>query len=149
MAMNMMTVTEKAAYLKGLAEGLSLDESKPETKLIKAMIDVIDEMALSVADLEDDVDMIVDQLDAVDEDLSEVEDFVFGEDDFDDEYSSCEGCSGCGGDGDYFEVECPACGEVICLDESMLDEESIECPACGETLEFDFDEIDEFDDDEE
>ena len=147
--MNMMTVTEKAAYLKGLAEGLSLDESKPETKLIKAMIDVIDEMALSVADLEDDVDMIVDQLDAVDEDLSEVEDFVFGEDDFDDEYSSCEGCSGCGGDGDYFEVECPACGEVICLDESMLDEESIECPACGETLEFDFDEIDEFDDDEE
>lgn len=147
--MNMMTVTEKAAYLKGLAEGLSLDENKPETKLIKAMIDVIDEMALSVADLEDDVDMIVDQLDAVDEDLSEVEDFVFGEDDFDDEYSSCEGCPGCGGDGDYFEVECPACGEVICLDESMLDEESIECPACGETLEFDFDEIDEFDDDEE
>ena len=146
--MNMMTVTEKAAYLKGLAEGLSLDESKPETKLIKAMIDVIDEMALSVADLEDDVDMIVDQLDAVDEDLSEVEDFVFGEDDFEDEYSSCEGCPGCGG-GDYFEVECPACGEVICLDESMLDEESIECPACGETLEFDFDAIDEFDDDEE
>ena len=131
----MMTVTEKAAYLKGLAEGLNLDESKPETKLIKAMLDVIDEMAASVTDLEDDVDMIIDQLDAVDEDLAEVEDFVFGEDDFDDD-SSCEGCPGCGGD--YFEVECPACGETICLDESMLDEESIECPACGETLEFDF-----------
>lgn len=142
----MMTVTEKAAYLKGLAEGLNLDESKPETKLIKAMLDVIDEMAISVADLEDDVDMIVDQLDAVDEDLSEVEDFVFGEDDFDDddEMSSCEGCPGCGGD--YFEVECPACGEVICLDESVLDEDSIECPACGETLEFDFDLEDDEDD---
>ena len=143
----MMTVTEKAAYLKGLAEGLNLDESKPETKLIKAMLDVIDEMALSIADLDDDVDMIVEQLDAVDEDLSEVEDFVFGEDDFDDEYSSCEGCPGC--DGDYFEVECPACGEVICLDESMLDEESIECPACGETLEFDFDIDEDFGEDEE
>ncbi|MBQ8784082.1 MAG: hypothetical protein IJZ57_09990 [Clostridia bacterium] len=137
-----MTVTEKAAYLKGLAEGLNLEESKPETKLINAMIDVIDELALSVADLEDAVDMLTEQVDAVDEDLAELEDYVFEDEDYDD----CEGCAGCCGDeDDYFEVECPACGEVICLDESVLDEESIECPACGETLEFDFD----IDDDEE
>ncbi len=127
----MMTVTEKAAYLKGLAEGLDLDESKPESKLIKAMIDVIDEMALSIADLEDAMDTVVEQLDAVDEDLAEVEDYLYEEED----YAGCE-C----GDNDYFEVVCPACGETICLDESVLDEDSIECPACGETLEFDFDE---------
>ena len=140
----MMTVTEKAAYLKGLAEGLNLEESKPETKLINAMIDVIDELALSVADLEDAVDMLTEQVDAVDEDLEELEDYVFEDEDYDD----CEGCAGCCGDeDDYFEVECPACGEVICLDESVLDEESIECPACGETLEFDFDIDDEEDDD--
>lgn len=135
----MMTVTEKAAYLKGLAEGLGLDPEKNETKLINAMIDVIDEMALSIADLEDSLDMVVEQLDAVDEDLSEVEDYLFEEDD--------DGCAGCCGSGDYFEVECPACGETICLDESVLDEESIECPACGETLEFDFDDEDEDDED--
>ena len=58
----MMTVTEKAAYLKGLAEGLELDEKKPETKLIKAMIDVIDEMALSISDFEDSLDMVGEQL---------------------------------------------------------------------------------------
>ena len=40
---------------------------------------------------------------------------------------------------DYVEVECPACNEIICLDDSILDEESIQCPACGETLEFEFD----------
>ena len=135
----MMTVTEKAAYLKGLAEGLSLDPEKNETKLINAMIDVIDEMALSIADLEDSLDMVVEQLDAVDEDLSEVEDYLFEEDD--------DECAGCCGSGDYFEVECPACGETICLDESVLDEEAIECPACGETLEFDFDDEDEDDED--
>ena len=135
----MMTVTEKAAYLKGLAEGLSLDPDKNETKLINAMIDVIDEMALSIADLEDSLDMVVEQLDAVDEDLSEVEDYLFEEDD--------DECAGCCGSGDYFEVECPACGETICLDESVLDEDSIECPACGETLEFDFDDEDEDDED--
>lgn len=135
----MMTVTEKAAYLKGLAEGLGLDPEKNETKLINAMIDVIDEMALSIADLEDSLDMVVEQLDAVDEDLSEVEDYLFEEDD--------DECAGCCGSGDYFEVECPACGETICLDESVLGEESIECPACGETLEFDFDDEDEDDED--
>ena len=131
----MMTVTEKAAYLKGLAQGLDLDANKPETKLINAMIDVIDEMALSIADLEDAMDMVVEQLDAVDEDLAEVEDYIFeDEDDYE------------GGAGDYFEVVCPACGETICLDESVLEEDSIECPACGETLEFDFDEDDGEDD---
>ena len=139
----MMTVTEKAAYLKGLAEGLNLEESKPETKLINAMIDVIDELALSVADLEDAVDMLTEQVDAVDEDLAELEDFVFEDEEYDDDCDCCSGCC----DDDYFEVECPACGEVICLDESVLDEESIECPACGETLEFDFDIDDEEDDD--
>lgn len=138
----MMTVTEKAAYLKGLAEGLNLDESKPETKLINAMIDVIDELALSVADLEDAVDMLDEQVEAIDEDLADLEDYIFEDYDEDDD---CCGCSGCGDD-EYFEVECPACGEVICLDESVLDEDSIECPACGETLEFDFD-LDEEDDD--
>ena len=140
----MMTVTEKAAYLKGLAEGLNLEESKPETKLINAMIDVIDELALSVADLEDAVDMLTEQVDAVDEDLAELEDYVFEDDD---DYDECDGCSGCCDDDEYFEVECPACGEVICLDESVLDEDSIDCPACGETLEFDFDIDDEEDDD--
>ncbi len=140
----MMTVTEKAAYLKGLAEGLNLEESKPETKLINAMIDVIDELALSVADLEDAVDMLTEQVDAVDEDLAELEDYVFEDDD---DYDDCDCCSGCCDDDEYFEVECPACGEVICLDESVLDEEAIDCPACGETLEFDFDIDDEEDDD--
>ncbi len=140
----MMTVTEKAAYLKGLAEGLNLDETKPESKLINAMIDVIDELALSVADLEDAVDMLTEQVDAVDEDLAELEDYVFEDyDEYDDD--DCCGCAGCG-DEDYFEVECPACGEVICLDESVLNEDAIDCPACGETLEFDFDDDEEDED---
>ena len=133
----MMTVTEKAAYLKGLAEGLELDEKKPETKLIKAMIDVIDEMALSISDFEDSLDMVGEQLDAVDEDLADLEDYIFEEDE--DDYEGCD-CSSCAGTGDYFEVECPACGEVIEIPGSVAEEGEMDCPACGEHLEFDFDE---------
>ena len=40
-----MGITENAAYLKGLAEGLKLDESTNEGKLIVKMLDVIEELA--------------------------------------------------------------------------------------------------------
>ncbi len=128
-----MTVTEKVAYLKGLAEGLALDEAKPETKIINAMLDVLDELALTVTDLEDGMDLISEQLDAVDEDLDELESFVYEE--LDD--CGCEDC--CDDDEEYYDVECPSCGEVICVDRDILEEGSICCPKCNELLEFEVD----------
>ena len=126
----MMTITEKAAYLKGLAEGLALDAAKPETKLINAIIDLLDDLTLTVSDLEDGLEILNEQVDAVDEDLDELEGFVYedlDDDDFDDE------------DEDYFEIECPKCGEVICVDEGVMMDGSINCPNCDEVLEFDVD----------
>ncbi|HZJ77234.1 MAG TPA: hypothetical protein VFD52_00330 [Clostridia bacterium] len=123
-----MTVTEKAAYLKGLAEGINLEESKPETKIIKAMLDVIDDLALSVSDLEDELAIVSEQIDAVDEDLDEIESYVYEDMDY---YSENEE--------DFYEVECPACHEVICVDGDILEEGSINCPNCDELLEFDLD----------
>ena len=126
-----MTVTEKVAYLKGLAEGLSLDESKPETKIINAMLDVLDELALTVTDLEDGMDLISEQLDAVDEDLDELESFVYEE--LDD--CCCDDCCD-DEEEEYYDVECPSCGEVICVDRDILEEGSICCPKGNELLEF-------------
>lgn len=51
-----MTITERAAYIKGLAEGLGIDESTKEGKVIKALIDAFDDMALTVSDLEAELD---------------------------------------------------------------------------------------------
>ena len=137
-----MTVTEKVAYLKGLAEGLALDENKPETKIINAMIGVLDELALSVSDLEDGLDLVSEQLDAVDEDLDELEGFVY--EDLDD--CCCDDC--CDDEEEYYDVECPSCGEVICVDRDILEDGSINCPKCNELLEFEFDEDDEDDEDD-
>lgn len=122
-----MTVTEKAAYLRGLAEGLNLDETKPETKIIKAMLDVIDDLALTVADLDDELALVSEQIDAVDEDLDELESCVY--DELDDECPD-------DGDEDYYEIECPACHEIICVDGDILEDGSINCPNCDELLEF-------------
>lgn len=124
-------IEKKVAYLKGLAEGLALDESKPETKIINAMLDVLDELAMSVTDLEDAMDIFSEQLDAVDEDLDELENFVYEE--LDD--CCCDDC--CDDDEEeYYDVECPSCGEVICVDRDILEEGSINCPQCNELLEF-------------
>ena len=41
-----MTVTEKVSYLKGLAEGLGIDENEKNGKVIKAIIDVLDDLGL-------------------------------------------------------------------------------------------------------
>ena len=130
-----MTLTEKVAYLKGLAEGLALDESKPEIKVIKAMMDILDDLALSVADLEDGLDLVCEQLDAVDEDLDELEGFVYEE--LDDCDCCCDDCDD--EDEEFYDVECPSCGEVICVDRDILEEGSINCPKCDELLEFEID----------
>ena len=122
-----MTVTEKVAYIKGLADGLNLDGKKEEVKVIKAIIDLLDDLAMSVSDLEEGLDVVSEQVDAVDEDLAELESYV---------YDDCD-CDDCCDDEDYYEVECPKCGEVICVDEGILEDGSINCPNCDTRLEFD------------
>lgn len=129
----MMNLTEKAAYLKGLAEGLKVTADDDMGKLVLAVIDAIDDIALSVADLEDELAEAHDYIEEIDEDLGAVEDELYGDyDNYDDDECDC-----CGGD--FYEVECPACHETICLDDDMIDEGEIECPNCGTELEFDFD----------
>ena len=144
-----MELKEKAAYLKGLAEGLEYDKATKEGKLIAALIDLTAELCEAVEVLDADMDEIVDEvvelreyIEEIDDDLNDVEEFLDEEvdpdDDWDDEDEDeddedwcdgeCEGCSGCD---DYFEIVCPSCGETICFDESV-DPENLTCPACNE-----------------
>ena len=58
-----MTVTEKVAYIKGLVDGLDLDAKKDEVKVIRAIIELLDDMAMSVSDLEEGLDVVSDQVD--------------------------------------------------------------------------------------
>ena len=146
-----MNLTEKSAYIKGLADGLELDKETKEGKIIAALLELVDEMAVAVADLQNDIEEIDEDLDylndyieEIDEDLQAVEDFLDeeceadGDDLYDDEDEfeacdgDCEGCDGCDcGDDDYFEIECPSCGDTVCFD-CELDPENMICPACGE-----------------
>lgn len=151
----MMSITERAAHLQGLAEGLEIDQSTKEGKLLLAMLEVVAEMADAIADLDDSVDEIdeaiedletaVSEMDEVievlDEDLNAVECILEEEleeydeeddEDFDEDFD----------EGALYEIVCPNCNDSIYLDEGMLEEGSMDCPNCGQLLEFDFDEDD-------
>lgn len=131
-----MTVTEKVAYIRGLAEGLELDESKKEVKVLNAIIDVLEDISASVADVEDVVSDMEGQLDEVDEDLGTLEHAVYDYDEDDEDGHTCTcGCEDDGGEA-YYEVTCPNCHETICLSEDIFEDGQMECPNCGELLEF-------------
>lgn len=129
-----MDICEKIAYIKGLTEGLALDESTKEGKILLAIIDLLGDITEEICEIEDGCDELMEQIDAVDEDLSALEDFVYEDDDDCDCDCDCD-CE----DDEVYEIECPACNDVIYLDADMLEEEGMTCPNCGTELEFDFD----------
>ena len=151
-----MTISEKAAYLKGLMYGLKLDTEKPEGQMISASVDLLGDVTRRLADVEETTINICDELDEIEEDLDAIEDFIMDDededDDWDDDYEDDDDWDD---DEDYeegfdfgdeettiYEVKC-TCGEVIDFDEETLEKGSMICPNCGETLEFSFDDEDD------
>ena len=146
-----MSLTEKSAYIKGLADGLEFDKETKEGKIIAALLNLVDEMANEIESIHQDIDEIDEDLnylneyvEELDDDLQDVEDYLDEEcecdcedEDYDDEeWEECDGdCMSCDGcdcdDDDYCEIVCPSCGETVCFD-SELDPENLLCPACGE-----------------
>ena len=136
-----MEITEKVAYLKGLAEGMELNAEKKEGKLLLAIIDVLEDIALELSDIEDAQEELGEGLDAVSDDLEDVEDLLYGEDDEDEEYELDD----LGEDEDCYATTCPTCEESIYFDESVVEDGEVICPNCGEKLEFDLESLDEDD----
>ena len=136
-----MKNTERVSYIRGLAEGLELDADKKEVKVLNAIIDLLDDLAFSMSEMEGNLNDMADQVDAIDEDLGSLEDDFYDEDEEDDgdedEDSDEDTC------GSYYEVTCPNCHETVCLSEDLVQQGKMECPNCGETLEFELDDDDE------
>lgn len=155
-----MNITEKSAYIKGLAEGLGLDAAKPETKVINALLDLVADLSAKVAELEKETETLNDYIEEIDEDLGFVEDLVYDDDDDDDEddedddedleeifgcdldcahCSHPEDCEDEDEDEDEDDEEgfrclmCPSCSERIYFDES-IDPADLICPACGKVV---------------
>ena len=153
-----MTTSEKVAYLKGLAEGMGIQEDAPQGKLFKVIIDILEDLALDLADTKDSVVDLTDSVEAVSEELTELQDDFYE--------SPCASCGGCDEDEEedeeededeedfedvYYSMECPHCSARLTLNEDSLDLGSFECPECGEIIDLSTVEMEEveFDDDDE
>ena len=148
-----MTISEKAAYLKGLMDGLKLDTEKAEGKMIASIVELLGDVTKRITDIEETTIAISDELDEIEEDLDAIEDFILDEEDEDEDWDDEddtwdededyeEGFDFGDEESTIYEVEC-ACGEVINFDEETLEKGSMTCPNCGELLEFTVDEDDE------
>ncbi|MBQ8797400.1 MAG: hypothetical protein IJZ56_04310 [Oscillospiraceae bacterium] len=152
-----MTISEKAAYLKGLMDGLDLDKEKAEGKMIAAIVELLGDVTKRVTDIEETTIAISDELDEIEEDLDAIEDYILDEedawdedDDWDDDEWDDEDEDDYDDEGfDFgdeettiYEVKC-VCGEIIDFDEETLEEGSMKCPNCGELLEFSLEDDDE------
>ena len=114
---------EKAAYLKGLVEGLGIDETTKEGKVIKAMSELLCEMAQAIDGIDEDVTQAYDQINDLSEELEDLEADLY-EDDNADVASE-----------PYYEVACPACGETVYVSEDDLDAGEAICPSCKVAFE--------------
>ncbi len=130
-----MDLKERASYVKGLVDGLDPDFSTKEGRILKEVLSLLGDVCESVMEINDDIDQIYDEIDAIDNDLTDIEE----------ELASGCGC-GCGDDefddSGIYEITCPQCKEVVCMDEDMLASEDLCCPNCGTKFEVDFSEDD-------
>jgi ribosomal protein S27E len=118
----MGNLKEKVAYLQGLTQGLNVGTQSAEGKLILNIIEVLDDVAEefhSMYTMQQDLENYVE---TIDEDLTELEDEIYEESPH---------------NGDYVEMKCPSCHEVVTFESEVIDDnEAIEvtCPYCGDVV---------------
>ena len=120
-----MDLNAKAAYIRGLMNGLDFDPASKNGKIIAAMMDLLEELAAAVTDHDDALDQVYDELDDLDEDLDDLVHGILDLDDAEDEED---------GETEY-EVTCPNCGVVSAVDEETLMTGSLVCPNCGASFD--------------
>jgi len=130
-----MTISEKVAYIKGLAEGMKIDDKKDEGKLFLAMLDVLTDMAEELEILDEDLDGMAEVVADIEELVEEIEEEVFGGDYEDYDFD---------GD-DLYEITCSKCDNTVAVDLSVIEDSTVNCPNCGEKIEFDIDFISDCD----
>ncbi len=150
----MSKLTDRASYLKGLAAGMKLNMEKDSNQLLMEVLNVLQEMAEEMERMSDAHDELNEYVESIDDDLADLEDVLFG----DEEDGECdEACDCCHDEEDeedddeeedeeeLISYECPSCGHEIVFKASSVDfDEDYRCPACGKPV---FPEVDEDEDD--
>ena len=137
-----MELNKKAAYLQGLVDGLGIDDTTKEGKIIKAMSALLGEMAEVIESVDEDLSRAYDQINDLSEELEDLEADLYededddeDEDDEDDEEDADDANDDDIASEPFYEVACPNCGETVYVSEDDLDAGEANCAHCGVTFE--------------
>jgi DNA-directed RNA polymerase subunit RPC12/RpoP len=132
---------ERVSYLKGLAEGMQISDSTNEGKLLKAILEVLDDVALAVDDVEEVQEQLTEQIDEIDEDLSEIESLIYDDEDECCDDECCDEDEEEDGEEEEeidAEFDCPHCGETVNLEDAYMKKDSVLCPHCNKEIEIEW-----------
>ncbi|AWI03776.1 CD1247 N-terminal domain-containing protein [Clostridium drakei] len=117
----MSDIISKVAYLNGLVDGLEIDTTTKEGKVLTEIINVLKVIAEEVDEISESQKDMEDYINAIDEDLSSLQDDIY-----DDDYELCED------EGDNFiQLKCSNCGDDVYVDKDIVKQkEKITCPNC-------------------
>lgn len=127
----MSKLTERASYLKGLADGLKLDPSDAAGKLLLKVLPLLSDMAEQLDTLTESVDEVREYVESIDDDLADLEAILSDDEDEDEDDED---------DDDFHEEEvityaCPHCGHELEFFASDVDfDEDYRCPVCGKSV---------------
>lgn len=127
----MSTIKERVAYLRGLMQGSGVGQNANEQQVWSELLGIMDQVGEKIDQLDTDHTELGEYLDAIDEDLADLENDVY---DLDDE--------------DLVTVECPHCNDLIYIDRNEILDNAEEdadyeliCPNCNESFFVDEDDL--------
>ena len=123
-----MDLSQKTAYLKGLADGIGLTKNDVHGDFVKELLSCLNDMAEEIETVEEYIHDLTEELDLID--------------DCDDDLCDCD-CD------NFVETQCPVCGENIGYYKKFYDEPvEVLCPNCDNVVAVIGDDYDEDEDDE-
>lgn len=127
----MSEISNRASYLKGLADGLKLDKTTTEGQLIDGLLNLVSDISDELEMLDQEQGFLADKIDEMDDVIEMIGDETFGYDDDEDD--------------DMYTLVCENCGAEIDLTGDDLDDIAdgvFKCPDCGEVIELDLGDCD-------
>ena len=83
----MSNLSDRVSFIQGLAEGMQFKDDTNAGKLLLKMLDVLADMAKEIDDLKESQEELNEYVESIDDDLAEMEEAPFGEDE-----DSCDCC---------------------------------------------------------
>ena len=134
----MSRLTDKVSFLKGLAAGMKLNMEKDSNKLMMEILNAMGEMAEEMQLMADAHEELNEYVESIDDDLADLEETLFGEEEMDGEDVDLDGDEDDEdefGEDDLIVYDCPHCGHEIEFRANDVDfDEDYLCPECQKPI---------------